>query len=161
MPQAVAYIGLGANLGDAPSTLRVAAQALNRLPHARVQAMSAFYRSAPVDAHGPAFINAVACVHTRRSPEALLQDVLAIEARFGRERPYRNAPRTLDLDLLFYGDARSSSPQLVLPHPRWAERAFVVRPLLDLLPEGVAPDGTDLNGLLARLQHQPIERLPP
>jgi 2-amino-4-hydroxy-6-hydroxymethyldihydropteridine diphosphokinase len=101
----------------------------------------------------------VAALHTRRSAEGLLSDLQALEARFGRERPYRNAPRTLDLDLLFFGTQRSTGPALVLPHPRWAQRAFVVLPLRDLLPEGIAPDGTRLKALLPALQDQDIERL--
>jgi 2-amino-4-hydroxy-6-hydroxymethyldihydropteridine diphosphokinase len=161
MPQALAYIGLGANLGDAAAAVLAAAQALGRLPHIQLLALSPLYQSAPVDAAGPTFINAVACVQTRRPPEALLADLLALEHRFGRERPYHHAPRTLDLDLLFHGSARIETPTLTLPHPRWAERAFVVRPLMDLLPEGVAPDGTVIATLQPALEHQPIERVSP
>jgi 2-amino-4-hydroxy-6-hydroxymethyldihydropteridine diphosphokinase len=157
----LAYIGLGANLGDAQATVQAAALALDRLPHTQLQTLSPLYRSAPVEAQGPPFINAVACASTRRTPEALLGDLLALEARFGRERPYPNAPRTLDLDVLFYDTLRLASPRLVLPHPRWAQRAFVVKPLMDLLPEGLAPDGTPLQDLLPALQHQAIERCSP
>jgi 2-amino-4-hydroxy-6-hydroxymethyldihydropteridine diphosphokinase len=159
MPGVLAYVGLGANLGDAEATLHEAVRALGALAHSRVTAVSPLYRSAPVDATGPDYLNAVAVLHTRRSAEGLLSDLQALEVRFGRERPYRNAPRTLDLDLLFFGAQRSTSPALVLPHPRWAQRAFVILPLLDLLPEGLAPNGTRLDALLPALQGQSIERL--
>lgn len=152
------YVGLGANLGEARTTLHKATAALAALPHTQLTAVSAHYRSAPVDAAGPDFINAVACLSTRRPPLALLSDLQAIEVRFGRERPYPNAPRTLDLDLLFYGEQRLASRALTLPHPRWRERAFVVLPLIELTSE--APDGTRLADLLPTLQRQTIERLP-
>ncbi len=160
MPMQRAYIGLGANLGDARAALHAATQALALLPHTHLVAVSHHYRSAPIDAQGPAFINAVACVDTRRTPLALLSDLQAIEAAAGRQRPFPNAPRTLDLDLLFYGHKPSTSPTLTLPHPRWAQRAFVVLPLLDLLGDDVAPDGTRLADLLPALRDQSIERLP-
>ncbi len=132
------FVGLGANLGDALSTLRAAFDALGRLPGTVCVARSSLYRSAPVDASGPEFVNAVAELRTRMQPEVLLDALLALEARFGRERPYRNAPRTLDLDLLLYGDRRLSTPRLVLPHPRMHERAFVLLPLTEIAP-GIAP----------------------
>jgi 2-amino-4-hydroxy-6-hydroxymethyldihydropteridine diphosphokinase len=160
MPAQRAYIGLGANLGDAREALRAATQAIAALPHTRLTAVSAHYRSTPIDAQGPDYINAVACIDTRRTPLALLTDMQAIEASAGRERPYPNAPRTLDLDLLFYGTQRCTSSVLTLPHPRWAHRAFVVLPLLELLGDGLAPDGTRLADLLPALRDQPIDRLP-
>ncbi|CAM4259807.1 2-amino-4-hydroxy-6-hydroxymethyldihydropteridine diphosphokinase [Kerstersia similis] len=129
-----AYIGLGANLGDAQATLR---QALAELAaHASTGALevSAFYRTAPVDAGGPDFINAAARLETRLEPLALLDLLQALEQQHGRERPYRNAPRTLDLDMLFYDDLTLDTPRLVLPHPRMHERAFALMPLLDVLP---------------------------
>jgi 2-amino-4-hydroxy-6-hydroxymethyldihydropteridine diphosphokinase len=160
MPMQRAYIGLGANLGDARAALHAAAQALALLPHTRLIAVSPHYRSAPLDAQGPNFINAVVCVDTRRTPLALLSDLQAIEAGAGRERPYPNAPRTLDLDLLFFEQQQLTSPALTLPHPRWSQRAFVVLPLLDLLRDGIAPDGARLADLLPALRDQSIERLP-
>ncbi len=132
-----AYIGLGANLGDAAQTVRQAIDALQHSPTVQVVAVSALYRSAPIDAQGPDFINAVAALDTRLPAPALLALLLALEARAGRERPYRNAPRTLDLDLLLYGEATIASPALTVPHPRLRERAFVLVPLAEIAPERV------------------------
>ena len=134
-----AYIGLGANLGDAQASLRAALQALAALPGCRLLRVSSFYRSAPVDASGADFHNAVAALHTVLAPLALLDALQAIEQQFGRERPYANAPRTLDLDLLLFGDQQLHSPRLTLPHPRLHQRAFVLQPLLELSPDLVAP----------------------
>jgi 2-amino-4-hydroxy-6-hydroxymethyldihydropteridine diphosphokinase len=129
------FVGLGANLGDAAATVRAAFDALDTLPGTRCVARSSLYRSAPVDAAGPDFVNAVAELRTELEPEALLAALHRIEARFGRERPYRHAPRTLDLDLLLFGKRCIDTPELTLPHPRWTERAFVVTPLAEIAPE--------------------------
>ncbi len=134
-----ACVALGANLGDALASVRQALTDLNRLPQTRVLACSRLYRSAPHEAQGPDFINAVARLETRLTAPDLLAQLQALELAAGRERPYRNAPRTLDLDLLLYGDARIDSPQLTLPHPRLHERAFVLRPLAEVAPERVSP----------------------
>ncbi|MFT4243499.1 MAG: 2-amino-4-hydroxy-6-hydroxymethyldihydropteridine diphosphokinase [Acidovorax sp.] len=134
----IAFIGLGANLGDAPAALRTALQALAALPETQLLRTSPLYRSAPVDATGPDFYNAVAALQTRLAPLALLRALQAIEQAAGRERPYRNAPRTLDLDVLLYGDERIATPELTVPHPRMGERAFVLRPLADIAPERVS-----------------------
>ena len=132
---ATAYIGIGANLGDAQSSVTAAVAALARLPGCRLQRVSSVYRSAPVDAAGPDFYNAVLALSTTLSPEALLAALQAIEQDFGRQRPFRHAPRTLDLDLLLHGDALRSTPQLTLPHPRLHQRAFVLQPLLEIAPD--------------------------
>lgn len=137
-PALTAYIGLGANLGQAEQTIRQALSDLNRLPHSRVQAHSRLYRSAPVDATGPDYINAVAALQTRLPPLQLLARLQQLEQAAGRQRPYRNAPRTLDLDLLLYGQERIDSPGLSVPHPRILQRAFVLRPLAELAPERVS-----------------------
>jgi len=134
------FIGLGANLGDRQSTLRTAVLALNALPSTRLVRVSPLYRSAPVDAGGPDYLNAVAELSTRLAPHALLKSLQAIEHAAGRERPYRNAPRTLDLDILWFGDQVIHTADLVVPHPRMAERAFVLRPLADLEPDRVGAD---------------------
>ena len=134
------YIGLGANLGEREATLRQALAALGQYPGTRVLRVSPLYGSAPVDAGGPDFLNAVAEVATTLTPEALLQALQAIEQSAGRERPYRNAPRTLDLDILWFGDQVIDTPTLTVPHPRMAERAFVLRPLADLVPGRVATE---------------------
>jgi 2-amino-4-hydroxy-6-hydroxymethyldihydropteridine diphosphokinase len=137
------FVGLGANLGDALATLRAAFDALDALPGTRCAARSSFYRSAPIDAGGPDYINAVAELRSTLEPEALLLALQSIEARFGRERPHRNAPRTLDLDLLRYGERQVRSAALTLPHPRLQERAFVLLPLAELAPAlvGAVPRG--------------------
>lgn len=129
-----AYIGIGANLGDAPAQVRAALQWLDELPQTRRTAASGLWRTAPVDATGPDYCNAVAAVVTRLTAPALLQALHTLEARAGRERPYRNAPRTLDLDLLLYGSARIQSPHLTVPHPRMWGRAFVLAPLAQIAP---------------------------
>lgn len=134
----LAYVGLGANLGEREAALRQALAALGQCPGTRVLRVSPLYGSAPVDAGGPDYLNAVAEVATTIAPEALLQALQAIEQSAGRERPYRNAPRTLDLDILWFGDQMIDTPLLTVPHPRMAERAFVLRPLADLVPGRVS-----------------------
>lgn len=156
MPVQRAYVGIGANLGDARATVRAAIERLRPLGARR---WSALYRSAPVDAAGPDFINAVAELDTPLDAVVLLRALQAIEADFGRERPYRNAPRTLDLDLLLYGDHVAGGGELVLPHPRLHRRAFVLRPLLELVPDIAAPDLGPLQPWLDAVADQPIERL--
>jgi 2-amino-4-hydroxy-6-hydroxymethyldihydropteridine diphosphokinase len=113
-----------------------------------------------VDAAGPDFFNAVAALDTLLAPCELLAALQAIEQRFGRERPYRNAPRTLDLDLLLHGDVQLDSPTLTLPHPRLHQRAFVLLPLLEIAPALDVPGLGALAGWLAASAGQRIERLP-
>ncbi|MGR4870832.1 2-amino-4-hydroxy-6-hydroxymethyldihydropteridine diphosphokinase [Variovorax sp. LARHSF232] len=148
-----AYVAIGANLGDARQTVRNAIEALNALPQSRVAAQSSLYRTAPVDASGPDFINAVVALETGLEPLALLAELQAIETRAGRERPYRNAPRTLDLDLLSCGDQVMDAPTLTLPHPRMHQRAFVLVPLAEIAPDRVSPEQ------LAAVASQAIQRL--
>jgi len=135
-----AFVALGANLGDAEAAVAAALDALSRLPHTQLVRASRLYRSAPVDAGGPDFINAVAQLQTGLDAHALLAQLQALEHAAGRARPYRNAPRTLDLDLLLYGAARIASERLQVPHPRMRERAFVLLPLAELAPERVAAE---------------------
>jgi 2-amino-4-hydroxy-6-hydroxymethyldihydropteridine diphosphokinase len=130
-----AYVGLGANLGDPAAQLLRALSALAEVPRTRVVRTSSFYRTAPVDAAGPDFVNAVAELETALTPWALLAHLQAIEVDAGRERPYRNAPRTLDLDLLIQNQHVLSTSDLVLPHPRLHLRAFVLAPLCELAPD--------------------------
>lgn len=134
-----AYIGLGANLGDAASTVREAIAHIAQLPGTSVTRHSSFYRTAPVDAGGPDYVNAVAEISTRLTAPELLAQLRRLEDAAGRERPYPNAPRTLDLDLLLYGRARIESPRLQVPHPRMNARAFVLVPLAEIAPDLVAP----------------------
>lgn len=154
-----AYIGLGSNLGDSGATLRAALEELAALSGVQRCTASPFYRSAPVDASGPDFINAAAMLCTTLAPLQLLDALQAIELRHGRERPYRNAPRTLDLDLLLYGDIVMDTQRLVLPHPRMHERAFVLRPLQDLAPSIALPQGP-ISDLIDVVAGQQIERMP-
>lgn len=152
-PPVSAWVGLGANLGDARASVLAAIEALGRLPHTRLRRASSLYRSAPWQAEGADFINAVAELHTHLSAPDLLQELQSLEQAAGRARPYRNAPRTLDLDLLAYGTARIESARLTLPHPRLHERAFVLWPLAEIAPERVSA------AALARVAGQRIERL--
>lgn len=134
-----AYVALGANLGDAALAVRQALLAIAALPHTQLQQASPLLSSAPLDAAGPEFVNAVAHIHTGLNAIELLQALQHFEAAAGRTRDYHHAPRTLDLDLLFYGDAQMQSEFLMLPHPRWQQRAFVLLPLQVVCPSKVTP----------------------
>ncbi|MCW5649579.1 MAG: 2-amino-4-hydroxy-6-hydroxymethyldihydropteridine diphosphokinase [Ramlibacter sp.] len=129
-----AYVALGANLGDAQQTVLHAIDALGRTPCVRLLRASSLYRTAPVESSGPDYINAVVALETMLTSPALLAALQALEQAAGRERPYANAPRTLDLDLLLYGSARIDSPHLTVPHPRMDKRAFVLVPLAEIAP---------------------------
>lgn len=153
-----AYIGLGANLGDSAATLRTVLAELAGADGIDAVTASPFYRSAPVEATGPDFVNAVAALDTTLTPLALLDLLQALEQRHGRERPYKNAPRTLDLDLLLHGDTTMAHERLVLPHPRMQLRAFVLRPLRDLAPT-LTLAGRSLDAWLDEITDQPIERI--
>ena len=130
----IATIGLGANLGDARQAVQDAMLAIAAFEHCQLRAASPLYRSAPVDSSGPDYFNAVMQISTRLTAPDLLVRLHQLERGAGRERPYRNAPRTLDLDILRYGTARIDSPTLTVPHPRMHQRAFVLRPLADIAP---------------------------
>lgn len=155
-----AYIALGANIGDPAATVRAAFAALSGLPGTSLTAASSLYRTAPVGlANQPDFINAVARVETTLEPRALLQALLALEADFGRVRLERNGPRTLDLDLLLYGDQVMDTPDLILPHPRLHLRAFVLAPLAEIAPDlAIAGRGT-VAAWLPAVANQAIEKL--
>lgn len=137
-PATRAFIGLGANLGDRGQALARAVQAMAQLPGTQVVAVSSLYVSAPVDSSGPDYLNAVAALQTTLAPLDVLHALQAIELAAGRERPYRNAPRTLDLDVLLYGDQQLDTAELTVPHPRLGERAFVLLPLAELAPQKVS-----------------------
>ncbi|MNR78067.1 2-amino-4-hydroxy-6-hydroxymethyldihydropteridine pyrophosphokinase [compost metagenome] len=134
MTAVTAYIGIGSNLGDAEENVRYALHALDQLAATQVLAQSSLFRTAPIESSGDDYINAVASIRTSLAPEELLQALLQLEQTRGRERPYFNAPRTLDLDLLLYGDAIIASDTLTVPHPRMTSRAFVLIPLLQIDP---------------------------
>lgn len=129
------FVGLGANLGDMGNALLQALKAMAQLPHTQLCAVSSLYSSAPVDATGPDYLNAVAQLQTQLPPQAFLQALQTIELAAGRERPYRNAPRTLDLDVLLWGTEQLQTSTLQVPHPRMYERAFVLLPLAELAPD--------------------------
>ncbi|MDM0077741.1 2-amino-4-hydroxy-6-hydroxymethyldihydropteridine diphosphokinase [Variovorax sp. J2P1-59] len=148
-----AYVAIGANLGDARETVERAMAELAALPETRVTERSSLYRTAPVDATGPDFINAVVALETALDPHALLAELHRLEAVAGRQRPYRNAPRTLDLDLLRHGDVAMETETLTLPHPRMNERAFVLLPLAEIAPDQVTSEQ------IAHVADQRIERL--
>ena len=157
----IAYIALGANLGDPVRTVRAATTALQEMPDARFIVGSSLYRTAPVGLkHQPDFINAVVELETALPPVDLLTRLFAIEAAFGRVRSIRNAPRTLDLDLLLYGDQILDLPELTLPHPRMTERAFVLAPLAEIAPDLAIPGRGPLAALLPQVADQRIEKLP-
>ncbi len=154
-----AYIGLGANLGNPLQTLRDALDALRIVPQSRIDALSSFYLSEPVDAGGDDYVNAVARVQTTLAPHALLAALQEIEHRFGRERPFRNAPRTLDLDLLLYGELTIHDAQLEVPHPRMMARAFVLLPLLELDADIRVPGQGRASDFLPAVRGQQIRRM--
>jgi 2-amino-4-hydroxy-6-hydroxymethyldihydropteridine diphosphokinase len=160
MRGAEAYVGLGANIGQPETQVLRAIEALAKLPDTRVVATSSLYRSAPVGVGAqPDFVNAVARIDTSLSARALLEELLAAEARFGRTRAFPGAPRTLDLDLLLYGDRVIAEPGLVVPHPRMHERAFVLAPLAEIAPEVAIPGKGRVGTLLAKLGNQKILRI--
>ena len=154
-----AYIGIGANLGDAGASVRLAVAALAALPGCTGLQASPVYRTVPVAASGPDYFNAVAAVDTDLTPQALLAEMQRIESVFGRQRPYPNAPRTLDLDLLLHGQTVLRTPSLTLPHPRLHQRAFVLRPLLDLAPALVVAGLGPLVDCLPACAGQGVEKL--
>jgi 2-amino-4-hydroxy-6-hydroxymethyldihydropteridine diphosphokinase len=137
MMQTTSFIALGANLGDAQGAVRQAMQDIAALPQTQVRQCSQLYRSAPVDSSGPDYINAVVEISTGLTAQGLLQELQQLENKAGRQRPYSNAPRTLDLDILIFGDVAINTPQLTLPHPRMAARAFVLLPLAEIAPARV------------------------
>ncbi len=154
-----AFVGVGANLGFARDAVLNALADLSRLPETAFVAASSLYRSTPVDAEGPDFINAAAEIETTLSPSRLLAALQAIETKYGRVRTTRNAPRTIDLDLLLYGDGLVTTPDLVVPHPRLHERAFALMPLIELAGRIEIPGHGRADMLVERLPHQVVERL--
>lgn len=150
----LASVAVGANLGDAQAAVRKAIQDLAALPESELHAVSSLYASAPLDADGPDYVNAVVQLQTALSPDALLMALQTIEQQAGRLRPYRNAPRTLDLDILLYGDLEVNRSDLLIPHPRMWQRAFVVVPLAEIAPQMVS------SAQLEALAGQSLRRLP-
>ncbi len=160
MTQHIAFIGLGSNLEDPSSQLQRALAALGELPGTRLAAQSSLYRSAPLGyPDQPDFVNAVAMIATDLTPQALLQALLQIEHSHGRERNFRNAPRTLDLDILLYDDVQLHEHGLTIPHPQMHLRAFVLLPLLEIAPDIVIPAVGQARRALQDCHDQTLERL--
>ena len=153
------YIGIGANLGNARATVMQAIAALHALPDTRLTAQSALFRTAPVDADGDDYINAVAQLDTTLDAHTLLHQLQVLEAQFGRQRSYINAPRTLDLDLLLYGNDCIATPELTVPHPRMTMRAFVLTPLLQIDPLIEIPGHGPAHQFLPAVADQAITRI--
>ena len=156
-----AFVGLGANLGDRARQIDSACAEISALPTTTLVARSALYASAPLDASGGEYLNAVAQVRTALAPLELLRALQAIESRHGRVRPFAGAPRTLDLDLLLYGDLEIATDELSLPHPRLHERAFVLAPLLEIAPGLVVPGRGKVSDLRSAVAAQRVARLSP
>jgi 2-amino-4-hydroxy-6-hydroxymethyldihydropteridine diphosphokinase len=155
-----ACVGLGANLGDPQDQIRAALAALDGIPKTRLLKHSSLYQSAPMgNTDQPEFVNAVALVETALAPRSLLEALLEIEQRYGRTRSMANAPRTLDLDLLLYGELIVDEPGLAVPHPRMHRRAFVLAPLAEIAPDIEIPGQGAIGPLLAACAGQTIERL--
>ena len=155
-----AFVGIGSNLEEPAKQVRAALDELDRLPHTRVVKRSSLYRSAPVGyTDQPDFVNAVAQLETGIPAERLLSELQDVEKRHGRERSFRNAPRTLDLDVLLYGNLVLKSERLEIPHPRMHERAFVLEPLVEISPEAAIPGKGSARDLLKSCSGQPVEKL--
>ncbi|HEY4804109.1 MAG TPA: 2-amino-4-hydroxy-6-hydroxymethyldihydropteridine diphosphokinase [Paraburkholderia sp.] len=157
----VAWLGIGANLGDARQTLKDAVVCLAQQHTLTVVAKSSLYRTAPIDAGGDDYYNCVVKLETCLDVHALLGLCQRVEHHFGRERPFRNAPRTLDIDILLYGEATIDEPDLVVPHPRMTGRAFALVPLVEIDPELVIPGQGPASAFLAAVADQRIEKVKP
>jgi 2-amino-4-hydroxy-6-hydroxymethyldihydropteridine diphosphokinase len=156
----VAFVGLGANLGEPQRQVQQAFRELDAIAHTRVVRTSSLYRSEPLGfADQPRFVNAVAQVETGLPAGRLLAELQAVEARHGRSRSFANAPRTLDLDLLLFGNAVLDVPGLKIPHPRMHERAFVLLPLLEIDPDVAIPGQGPARLLLEKCRNQGVEKL--
>jgi 2-amino-4-hydroxy-6-hydroxymethyldihydropteridine diphosphokinase len=155
----ITYIGLGSNLGDPEVSIQAAINALDSLPSTEVTKKSSLYRSAPIDADGDDYVNAVVELRTQLAPAVLLLKLQSIEQRFGRVRSYQNAPRTLDCDLLLYEQQIINTLNLQVPHPRMHRRAFVLIPLLEIAPEIHIPAIGAAKSLLPSVNHQAIQKL--
>ena len=156
---ATAWIGLGANLGDAQGTVRSAIAAINQLPLCAPQRCSSLYLSAPVDAQGDHYVNAVMTLRTDLAPLELLNALQQIERDFGRTRPHLNAPRTLDCDVLLFDQQMINLPTLTVSHPRMHQRAFVLVPLTELAPDILIPGHGLARDLLPGVADQVIRKL--
>jgi 2-amino-4-hydroxy-6-hydroxymethyldihydropteridine diphosphokinase len=159
MTKVSAYIGIGSNLGNPVDNVERAIQELGKLPKTRISARSSLFLTGPVDAAGDDYVNAVAQIETELSSQDLLHALLSVERSFGRERPFLNAPRTLDLDLLLYGKETIAMPSLQVPHPRMTQRAFVMIPLLEIDPFIAIPGKGPAHEFIPALASQRIRKL--
>jgi 2-amino-4-hydroxy-6-hydroxymethyldihydropteridine diphosphokinase len=155
----IAYIGVGANLGDARANVEDALSRLAALPATQLVTRSSLWKTAPIDSSGDDYVNAVASIDTTLEPLALLDAVREIELAHGRDRPYRNAPRTLDLDILLYEARQIDTAVLTIPHPRMHQRAFVLAPLCEIAPAVIIPGYGPAAALLPSVAGHAIERL--
>jgi 2-amino-4-hydroxy-6-hydroxymethyldihydropteridine diphosphokinase len=155
-----AFIGFGGNIGVTRQLITDAIVCLAQRSELQILAKSCFYQSAPIEALGGDYINAVIEIDTQLTPYGLLHVCQAIEQEFGRERPYANAPRTLDLDILSFEGVTQNETELILPHPRIIERSFVLLPLLEIAPDFFLPNFGELKAYLPKVAHQRIEKLP-
>jgi 2-amino-4-hydroxy-6-hydroxymethyldihydropteridine diphosphokinase len=155
----ICYIGIGSNLGDAKSNVQRAIEELDRLPLTRLREHSSLFRTAPIDADGDDYINAVACIETEMPAQTLLEALQALELQYGRERPYVHAPRTLDLDILLYGSEIIDTDTLTVPHPGLAQRAFALIPLLQLDPAVIIPGKGSAHAFLPHVANQIIQKI--
>ena len=157
----IAYVALGANLIDPTTQVRAALAALEQIPESRVLSASSLYSTEAITADKqPDYVNAVASLETTLTPDTLLTALFDIENRFGRQREYHHAPRTLDLDLLLYGDQIIDTERLQVPHPRMHLRAFVLKPLTEIAPDIVIPGRGKATAWLPAVAAQRIERMP-
>lgn len=154
-----AYVGIGSNLGDPRINVERAIQQLGGLPKSRLADRSSLFLTAPVEADGDDYVNAVVRIETDLSSQELLDALLSLERSFGRDRPYVNAPRTLDLDLLLYGSQTITMPSLQVPHPRMTQRAFVLIPLLEIDPFIEIPGKGPAHMFISQLADQTIRKI--
>lgn len=159
MTKISACIGIGSNLGDARNNVEQAIALLGRIPLSTLSARSSLFLTAPIDAGGDDYVNAVAQIETELSSQELLDALLSLERSFGRERPYRNAPRTLDLDLLLYGQCMIDTSSLQVPHPRMTQRAFVLIPLLEIDPFISIPGKGPVHHYIPGVSDQTIRKI--
>jgi 2-amino-4-hydroxy-6-hydroxymethyldihydropteridine diphosphokinase len=155
-----AYVALGSNLNDPDKQVRAGIEELAMIPDTRLSRSSSLYRSAPVGYRDqPDFTNAVARIETALTPRELLDALLAVEQRYGRVRDFPNAPRTLDLDIVLFGDSVVQEPGLTIPHPRMHERAFVLMPLAEIAPYVIVPGCGPVSELLARVNSSGLTKM--
>jgi 2-amino-4-hydroxy-6-hydroxymethyldihydropteridine diphosphokinase len=154
-----AFVGIGSNLGDAQGNVQGAILRLAGMPKTILTGQSSLFRTAPVDAGGDDYINAVVRIDTRLDAPGLLRELQALEQAYGRERPYPNAPRTLDLDILLYGQHTWATGSLTVPHPRLTLRAFALIPLLQIDPLAAIPGKGPAHSFVPDVAGQPIQKL--